>query len=52
MRLIPYLLVVPLAAAFLIPVLGKKMKNSPDILALIDFVRDRARKEKGIDLEM
>ena len=34
MRLIPYLLVVPLAAAFLIPVLGKKMKNSPDILAL------------------
>ena len=35
MRLIPYLLVVPLAAAFLIPVLGKKMKNSPDILALI-----------------
>ena len=35
MQLIPYLLIAPLAAAFLIPVLGKKMKNSPDILALI-----------------
>ncbi len=35
MQLIPYLLTVPLAAAFLIPVVDKKMNNSSDILALI-----------------
>ena len=35
MRLIPYLLVIPLAAAFLIPAAEKKSKNSPEILALI-----------------
>ncbi|MDO8525233.1 MAG: proton-conducting transporter membrane subunit [Candidatus Omnitrophota bacterium] len=35
MQLIPYLLLIPLAAAFLIPVVGKKMKNSSEALALI-----------------
>ena len=33
MQIIPYLLVVPLASAFLIPVTGKRMKGSPAILA-------------------
>ena len=35
MQLIPYLLAVPLAAAFLILVVEKKMKNSSDALALV-----------------
>ena len=38
MHLIPYLLILPLAAAFFIPVAGKKVKNSPEILALIASV--------------